>query len=44
MPFIATLLIVLFGGVNAPAWLLIVSSLIMIPIIMSMPETRYRDV
>ena len=44
MPFLATLLIVVFGGVNAPAWLLIVSSLIMIPIIMSMPETRYREV
>jgi MHS family proline/betaine transporter-like MFS transporter len=44
IPFIATLMIVVFGGVNAPAWLLIVSSLIMIPIVMSMPETRYKEV
>ena len=44
MPFIATLLIVLFGGTNAPAWLLIVSSLIMVPIIRNMPETRHREV
>ena len=44
MPFIATLLIVVFGGVNTPAWLLIGSSLIMIPIIMSMPETMYKEV
>ena len=44
IPFMATLLIVLFGSVNSPAWLLIVASIIMIPIIYKMPETRYKEV
>ena len=44
IPFIATLMILVFGGINAPAWLLIVSSLIMIPIIIRMPETRHKEV
>ncbi len=44
IPFISTLMIVIFRGVNTPAWLLIVSSLVMIPIIKAMPETRYKEV
>lgn len=43
IPFVATLLFVSLGF-NAPAWLLIVSSVIMIPIIYCMPETRQKSV
>lgn len=43
IPFVATLLFVSLGF-NAPAWLLIISSVIMIPIIYYMPETRKKDV
>ncbi|QLE79756.1 MHS family MFS transporter [Francisella sp. Scap27] len=43
IPFVATLLFVSLGF-NAPAWLLIVSSVIMVPIIYCMPETRQKSV
>jgi MHS family proline/betaine transporter-like MFS transporter len=43
IPFVATLLLVSLGF-NAPAWLLIVSSVIMVPIIYCMPETRQKSV
>lgn len=38
--FIATSLVVLTGSLQAPAWLLIVASIVMIPIVYLMPETR----
>lgn len=44
IPFIATLMIVIFGGVTAPSWILIISSIIMIPILYYMPETRSKEV
>ncbi|GMN90267.1 MFS transporter [Francisella sciaenopsi] len=44
IPFVATSLVVSTGSLLAPAWLLIVASIIMIPIIYFMPETRYMDV
>ncbi|MED7818607.1 MULTISPECIES: MFS transporter [unclassified Francisella] len=40
IPFIATSLVVSTGSLLAPAWLLIVASIIMIPIVYLMPETR----
>ncbi|QIW10452.1 MFS transporter [Francisella sp. LA112445] len=40
IPFIATSLVVLTGSLQAPAWLLIVASIVMIPIVYLMPETR----
>ena len=44
IPFIATLMIVIFGGVTAPSCLLIISSIIMIPILYYMPETRSKEI
>ncbi|MEY8701538.1 MFS transporter [Francisella philomiragia] len=44
IPFVATSLVVSTGSLLAPAWLLIIASIIMIPIIYFMPETRYVDV
>ncbi|AJI75270.1 sugar (and other) transporter family protein [Francisella philomiragia subsp. philomiragia ATCC 25015] len=44
IPFVATSLVVSTGSLLAPAWLLVVASIIMIPIVYFMPETRYVDV
>lgn len=44
IPFIATSLIVVFGNMIAPAWLLIVASIIMIPVLYYMPETRFQNI
>lgn len=44
VPFVATLLLVIVGSASAPAWLLIISSIIMIPIVYYMPETRFKEV
>ncbi|MED7788027.1 MFS transporter [Francisella sp. 19X1-34] len=40
IPFIATSLVVSTGSLQAPAWLLIVASVVMIPIVHCMPETK----
>ncbi|BCD90179.1 MFS transporter [Francisella halioticida] len=40
MPFIATSLVALTGSSQAPAWLLVAASIIMLPIVYFMPETR----
>ncbi len=44
IPFVATSLVVSTGSLLAPAWLLIIASIIMIPILYFMPETRYINV
>lgn len=44
IPFIATSLVVMSGNMSIPAWLLIIPSVIMIPIIYMMPETRLVDI
>ncbi|MDE5014969.1 MFS transporter, partial [Francisella tularensis subsp. holarctica] len=43
-PFIATSLVVTSGSMLAPAWLLIVAYIIMIPVLYYMPETRFVDI
>ena len=40
IPFIATSLVVSTGSMQAPAWLLVIASIIMLPIVYLMPETR----
>ena len=44
IPFIATSLVVTSGSMLAPAWLLVVASIIMIPVLYYMPETRFTDI
>lgn len=44
IPFVATSLVVSTGSLLAPAWLLIIASIIMAPILYFMPETRHIDV
>ncbi|QWU98692.1 MULTISPECIES: MFS transporter [Francisella] len=44
IPFIATSLVVSTGSLLAPAWLLIVASICMIPVVYLMPETRHLEV
>lgn len=44
MPFIATFLVIMSGSMLAPAWILILSSVVMLPIVYYMPETRTKDI